>query len=112
MQRAAAQGEDLARIFEHYFACWSEADAFGAAVEKPLPVLLLQLPDLRAHCGLRAQHLFRSTGEIAEFGDLEKGVELVKVHKTLPKRQIFELIRQSRPFSQRNPKMDFWEIRD
>ena len=57
-----------------------ERDVFAGSVEQAIAVFLLQLADLRAHGGLRAEDFLPGAGEAAELGHFHEGDELVKVH--------------------------------
>jgi hypothetical protein len=108
VQRVASQGQDLLGVIAHHFARGRKPYAFGAAIEEPLPVLLLQLPDLRAHRRLRAQNFFRGPRKIAELGDFKERVELVKVHKMCRGDPLSTL--PVGPLLQPNLKTGFWEL--
>jgi hypothetical protein len=52
----------------------------AGAVEQAISIFLLELPDLRADCGLRTKDLLAGARETAKLGDFEESDELVKVH--------------------------------
>ena len=50
------------------------------AIEQAIAVFLLQLANLRAHGGLRSEHLFARAGKASLLGHFQKRNELVEIH--------------------------------
>src|SRR5579863_4457078 len=67
-------------ILEKNLARGCEFYGFARAVKQAVPILLLELPDLGADCGLRAEYFLASPGEATLPSYLEKCNELIKVH--------------------------------
>ncbi len=67
-------------IVEQHLPGGRQLYGFAGAVEEAIAILLLQLADLRADRGLRAEHLFTGAGKAALFRHFQKRDELIEVH--------------------------------
>ncbi len=78
--RAAAQVEHLRRVFGENLAGGGERDAAAEALEEFGAQFLLELPNLGADSGLRAEAGLRGLGEALQPHDLQECVELIEIH--------------------------------
>ena len=72
-QRLIPHLQETLRIGEQHPARRGQGHIFARTVEQPVPVFLLQLPDLRADGGLRPKDLQAGARKAAKLRDFQKG---------------------------------------
>ena len=75
-----AEAEQFFGVFEKNDAGGSQLDGLGRTVEEPGLVSLLELANLCADRGLRAEDFLTGTREALQFGDEDEGSKLIEVH--------------------------------
>ncbi len=82
------QAEELFGVLEENFTGGSQLDGFGGTIEEAGFIGLLELANLRADSGLRAENLLARARKTLEFGDKDKSSELVEVHNQNARQQL------------------------